>query len=770
MENLNIPNTTLIPPSPQINIQNLKPFPRFCMSIGAIPTSYMYSLSYEEQLLWLCKFLQDTVIPAVNNNGQAVAELQALYIQLKDYVDNYFKNLDVQQEINKKLDEMAEDGTLAQIVNQYISNCILSFKNVESMKSSEYAIENSICRTLGYYQENDNGGSYYIISSTNLPYSITLNNGLYANFINPNNHEINIKQFGVIGDGLTDDTTSFTNALNYIKNIGGSIINNNTILLKSSISIEDFTANCNLQGNGSFIFDLTAISQNGLYIKTTAEFNIFGNLKFDFKNQCFNGLHIVSTNPLSNCKIFGEYRNIRRANANFSGGNIIYIQGGFNNVEIQAIAENALMALGAGVAGSQGISGISVVRYTENEVTYVPKIVKIKNGTVINNIHSEDSSYTFDQDGLRVFGDDNSVLIVENGVVISDCAGRWVKTQTGYSDISGSYYANNYFPVVCGIGVQYGRCNIHNCNFFNNINQDFPAFGTCMIYFSTNPNVDSTTPTDSSFIHDINYFVNNSLNRIRKFLILAGKENHVLSNVYVSNINVNGPLYSFAQIGSYNINRQNDLTNVNFDNINLLSLVNRFVELTKSPSFSNSTFLNLAFNNIYVKSQNEVDLVYIYTDGCYANIKSFINCKGFKNYNTSENIYTDSENNKYITPKNYIDMINFKQNTSLLVESSNGALAQTGETILIPNQETISINTIGRINTKNCIIMAICSNNNAFGLFTCNNGTITALGNNINMNTEGNSGIVIGFDENKNLTFTNHLSSGGILLDIFLFA
>ena len=769
MENSNVPNTTLIPPSPQINIQNLKPFPKFCMSIGAIPSSYMYSLSYEEQLLWLCKFLQDTVIPAINNNGQAVAELQALYIQLKNYVDNYFTNLDVQQEINKKLDEMAENGTLSQIINQYISNCILSFKNVESMKASEYAIENSICRTLGYYNENDSGGSYYLISSTQLPHSITLNNGLYANFINPNNHEINLKQFGVIGDGLTDDSLSFTNVLNYIKNIGGTITNNDNILLKSSISIEDFTANCNLQGNGSFIFDLTTISQNGLYIKTAAEFNILGNLKFDFKNQCFNGLCIISTNPNNNCKIFGEYRNIRRANINFSGGNIIYIRGGFNNVEIQAIAENALMATGAGVAGSQGISGISVVPYKENEITYVPKIVKIKNGTVINNIHSEDSSYTFDQDGLRVFGDDSSVLIVENGVSISDCGGRWIKTQTGYSDISGSYYANNYFPVVCGIGVQYGRCNIHNCNFFNNINQDFPAFGTCMINFATNPNVDAASPTDSSFIHDINYFVNNSLNRIRKFLILSGRENHVLSNVYVSNINVNGPLYSFAQIGSYNNNRINDLTNINFDNINLLSLTSQFVELTKG-TYENNTFVNLSFKNIYIKNSNLVDLVFIYNDGCYANIKTFINCKGFKNYNTSANIYTDSENNKYITPKNYIDIINFKQNTSLLVESNNGALAQTGETILVPYQQTIAINTPGRINTKNCIVMAICSNNKAFGLFSCYNGELAELGNNINMSTSGGSGVVVGFNEDKQITFTNNLSTGNILLDVFLFA
>lgn len=714
MENSNIPNTNLIPPSPHIDIQSLKPFPRFCMSIGAIPSSYMFSLSYEEQLLWFCKFLQDTVIPTLNNNATAVAELQALFIQLKDYVDNYFTNLDVQQEINNKLDEMAEDGTLAQIINQYISNCILSFKNVETMKANTYAIENSICRTLGFYNENDNGGSYYIISSTELPYSISLNNGLYANFINPSKSNINVKQFGIVGDGVTDDTSSFTLLLNYIKNIGGNIINNSNILLKSSISIEDFTANCNLEGNGSFIFDLTSIAQNGLYIKTTAEFNILGNLKFDFKNQCFNGLYIVSTNPNNNCKIEGEYRNIRRANTNFAGGNIILIRGGFNNVEIQAIAENALMATGAGVAGSQGITGITVSDYDENETNYFAKVIKIKNGTIINNIHSEDSSYTDDQDGLRVFGNETSILIVENGVTISDCAGRWIKTQIGYSDISGSYYANNYFPVVCGIGVQFGHCNIHNCNFFNNINQDFSNFGTCIINFGTNPNVDSTAPTDSSFIHDINYFVNNSSNRIRKFLILSGRENHVLSNVYVDNINIYGALYSFAQISSYCLNRHNDLANINFNNINLASLVSQFVELTKPISYTNITFVNLAFSNIYIRSSNLVDLVNIYNDGCYANIKTYINCKGFKSYNTSQNIFTDTNNNKYITPKNYIDMINFKQSTSLLVESNNMVLAETGETVVVNASQSETLQSIGRLNGNNCFVMIMGVNSKCF--------------------------------------------------------
>lgn len=122
-----------LPDNPQINSQTLRPFTKFCMSIGAIPSSYLLSLSYEEQLLWLCDYLQNTVIPAVNNNADAVTELQNLYIELKSYVDNYFKNLDVQQEINNKLDDMAEDGTLASIINDellgQINQDISSIKN-----------------------------------------------------------------------------------------------------------------------------------------------------------------------------------------------------------------------------------------------------------------------------------------------------------------------------------------------------------------------------------------------------------------------------------------------------------------------------------------------------------------------------------------------------------------------------------------------------------------------------------------------------------------
>ena len=97
---------------------------KFCLTIGMIPTSYLLSLSYEEQILSIGKYLEDTVYPAINNNAEALAELQKLYLDLKDYVENYFTDLNVQTEIDNKLDDMAESGELAEIINEQIFNSL----------------------------------------------------------------------------------------------------------------------------------------------------------------------------------------------------------------------------------------------------------------------------------------------------------------------------------------------------------------------------------------------------------------------------------------------------------------------------------------------------------------------------------------------------------------------------------------------------------------------------------------------------------------------
>ena len=81
----------------QVTIEpaKLRPFSRFIMSIGELPTSYLDSLSYAEQVTWFCDYLQNKVIPAIDNNAEALEEVQGLMTQLQEYVNNYFTNLDV---------------------------------------------------------------------------------------------------------------------------------------------------------------------------------------------------------------------------------------------------------------------------------------------------------------------------------------------------------------------------------------------------------------------------------------------------------------------------------------------------------------------------------------------------------------------------------------------------------------------------------------------------------------------------------------------------
>lgn len=100
-----------------IDTLDISPFKKLVMTIGELPTSFVESMTYYEALAWMVNYLENQVIPTVNNNAEAVEELQVAFVTLKSYVDNYFDNLDVQDEINNKLDEMVEQGTLQRILN-----------------------------------------------------------------------------------------------------------------------------------------------------------------------------------------------------------------------------------------------------------------------------------------------------------------------------------------------------------------------------------------------------------------------------------------------------------------------------------------------------------------------------------------------------------------------------------------------------------------------------------------------------------------------------
>ena len=205
-ENLNLKTITTIDPSP---------FKHLCVTIGELPSSFIESMSYYECLAWLVSYLENTVIPAVNQNGEACAELQEAFIELKTFVDDYFDNLDVQEEINNKLDEMAEEGTLQEIITTYIqANVAWTFDTVADMKLTENLVAGSYAQTLGFHSLNDGGGAIYKITDTGTAdeMSVIAVGDLYANLIC---EKANVKQFGAYGDDTNADDTAIEGAYNY---------------------------------------------------------------------------------------------------------------------------------------------------------------------------------------------------------------------------------------------------------------------------------------------------------------------------------------------------------------------------------------------------------------------------------------------------------------------------------------------------------------------------------------------------------------------------
>lgn len=105
----------------------------------ALPLVYDDSLSYYELLNKVVLYLNNTISDVAtaetnieNINDTVEHNMDALltaYEQLQGYVNDYFDNLDVQEEINNKLDEMAASGALSNLLAPLIPDLVTSWLN-----------------------------------------------------------------------------------------------------------------------------------------------------------------------------------------------------------------------------------------------------------------------------------------------------------------------------------------------------------------------------------------------------------------------------------------------------------------------------------------------------------------------------------------------------------------------------------------------------------------------------------------------------------------
>ena len=179
---------------PSIKPTYIPPLKKICMTIGQLPSSYLETMSYYEMLVWFVEYLRNTIIPTIDNNSEAVTELQNLFVELENYVNNYFDN-NFPELIDEKIDELVEDGTIANLLNNYAG--LLKIYNTYSDMCDDTTLSNGQkVKTMGYYSINDGGGAEYYITTSEPAsgYYEEISTGIYASLIIGN--QINFRQLG----------------------------------------------------------------------------------------------------------------------------------------------------------------------------------------------------------------------------------------------------------------------------------------------------------------------------------------------------------------------------------------------------------------------------------------------------------------------------------------------------------------------------------------------------------------------------------------------
>jgi len=353
-----------------------------------------------------------------------------------------------------------------QALSGTLSNVDYKFSSVSAMSAQTGMTNGALAQTFGYYTANDGGHGQYRYDSTSVATAnggtiITASGG--GRWLLLYDGEVHFKQFGATGDGTTDDTSAVAAALSAgVPLYAGASPLNYAITSEISITLASPLL---LRSDGATI-KVTAVSSIRSAIQVDMagkDVSLTGRLYLDCNNKSYSGFY--STNygsgiAKANALISGlEVSNCYRAATTFTGGDGIFIGGNLHKLRIvDCSTTNIKMATGAGIAGSQGVSGITVSR----DNTYdLDSSLTVIDGCLIGPVYCEDVTYTMDQDGLKVFtaysdaGDyPRPVWASITNSRFINCHGRSIKIQTEFaavenckiernSDIYGSGYTGN---------------------------------------------------------------------------------------------------------------------------------------------------------------------------------------------------------------------------------------------------------------------------------------------------------------------------------------
>lgn len=325
----------------------LRPFSRFCVLIGAIPPSIIQSISYQEQLLLLIKFLKETVIPAIDGNSEAIKA-----------IEEWIENVDLQEYIDNRLNEMVESGELQEIISVYLnSKAVFGYDTVSDMKEATNLINGSYAKTLGYYSKNDGGSATYLIrtiTNEDVVDEMTIlsmeDETLVAELIIE--YPINPKKLGAYYDNTHDDSSYINKALT----LGNVILDKATVKCDETLLI-----------GANTIFDLGKATINStadvaIKMNTISSDVAYKNSKIinGTINATNNGIQIINS-------YYIKLIDLEIKTTSDSGLCVEFVNG-FNNDVIRCLLH-----------GTDEQHGLNGIKYSYNSVATIPGITNVTN-------------------------------------------------------------------------------------------------------------------------------------------------------------------------------------------------------------------------------------------------------------------------------------------------------------------------------------------------------------------------------------------------------
>ena len=250
---------------------SVKPSPFITFTQRVIPATFDQSLSYQEALYAILQYL-NSMSDTVNANAEITDQQTAVIEQLTDYMNHYLDNLDIQEDVNNKLDAMAEDGTLESIINQEIFGELTArelkyYDNIAELKAVDDTslVNGDYVGTRGYSVKGDGGSAFYTITSTSMVGNdkdiLALENGLFA-VLKPTNSMVNVKSLGVRGDNATEEHDNIQYAINYANdNNLKCFFPSGTYLLNDSIEL----ATSHEDPRASRCFDIEGVGDSTIF-------------------------------------------------------------------------------------------------------------------------------------------------------------------------------------------------------------------------------------------------------------------------------------------------------------------------------------------------------------------------------------------------------------------------------------------------------------------------------------------------------------------------